>query len=133
MVQALHVIVRRKVLKWVSLFSTALLLMVPSIQTRSATFDVKPSSITIEPDRPIAQVAFSSLNARAVVFDASVERWAQTQGQDVFSPADDLIVLPPVFSIQPYGTTLLRVARRQHARRPTELSSKGHFIGGSRP
>jgi len=70
----------------------------------AATFGARPESITIDSKHPIAQVAFSSLNARPVVFDVTVV------------PADDVLVVPPIFSVAPYESVLLRVTLRHHDR-----------------
>lgn len=78
----------------------------------AATFGTKPSSIVIDPANPIAQISFSSLNALTVNFDVTVQRWTQAQGTDVFQPASDALVVPPIFSIQPYETKPIRVTFR---------------------
>lgn len=78
----------------------------------AATFGTKPSSIEIDPTHPIAQVSFSSLNALTVNFDAIVQRWTQVQGNDVFVPVPDSLVVPPIFSIQAYETKPIRVTFR---------------------
>ena len=81
----------------------------------SATFGTKPASLTIDPRHPIAQVAVSSLNARVVSFDVRVHRWTQNANADVLGSDEPagLIVVPPIFSIAPFDTTLVRVAFRQ--------------------
>jgi fimbrial chaperone protein len=78
----------------------------------AATFGTKPSSVVIDPAHPIAQISFSSLNALTVNFDVTVQRWTQAQGADVFQPAADALVVPPIFSIQPYETKPIRVTFR---------------------
>jgi fimbrial chaperone protein len=90
----------------------------PPTASPSGTFGVKPSEMTIDAAHPIAQVAFSSLSARVVTFDVRVRRWRQTATADAFEPAPDVIVVPPIFSISPYDTVLLRVAFRQPPVRP---------------
>ena len=78
----------------------------------AATFGTKPSAVIIDPAHPIAQISFSSLNALTVNFDVTVQRWTQAQGADVFQPAPDGLVVPPIFSIQAYETKPIRVTFR---------------------
>lgn len=78
----------------------------------AATFGTKPGSVEIDQTHPIAQVSFSSLNALTVNFDVTVQRWTQAQGNDVFAPAPDSLVVPPIFSIQPYESKPIRVTFR---------------------
>ncbi|HET9392554.1 MAG TPA: fimbria/pilus periplasmic chaperone [Candidatus Rubrimentiphilum sp.] len=78
----------------------------------AATFGTKPGNLEIDPTHPIAQVSFSSLNALTVNFDVTVQRWTQVQGSDVFAPVPDSLVVPPIFSIQPYESKPIRVTFR---------------------
>jgi P pilus assembly chaperone PapD len=78
----------------------------------AATLGTKPNNLVIDSAHPIAQVSFSSLNALTVNFDVTVRRWTQPQGQDVFQPAPDALVVPPIFSIQPYESKPIRVTFR---------------------
>jgi fimbrial chaperone protein len=85
------------------------------ILARAATFGVRPNAVTIDADHPIAQISVSSLNARVVSFDVRVHRWMQKGAAEIVEAgeAPGLIVVPPVFTIAPYDTTLLRVTFRQ--------------------
>lgn len=81
-------------------------------QARAATFGAKPNVMRIDVKDRIAQLEFSSLDARTNVFDVTVDRWSQNAGQDVLAPVNDPIVVPPIFSIAPYETVLVRLAFR---------------------
>ena len=92
----------------------------PAQRASSATFGTKPNAVAIDAQHPIAQVSVSSLSARTVAFDVRVHRWNQTAGVDVIDAAEiaGAIVVPPIFSIAPYETTLVRVAFREIAAAP---------------
>lgn len=79
---------------------------------RATTFGAKPNSLTLDAQHRIAQLEFSSLDARTNLFDVTVARWSQTDGQDSLVPVTDPIVVPPIFSISPYETVLLRLTFR---------------------
>ena len=85
------------------------------VSARSATFGTNPNVITIDSHHPIAQIAVSSLSARVVSFDVRAYRWAQSGAGDVLAPeeAAGVLLVPPIFSIAPYDTTIIRVAFRQ--------------------
>ncbi|MBV8688957.1 MAG: molecular chaperone, partial [Candidatus Eremiobacteraeota bacterium] len=91
----------------------------------AATFGTKPSTVTIDAQHPIAPIAVSSLNARTVSFDVRIHRWAQNADGDVVDAAEapGLLVVPPIFSIAPYQTTLIRVAFRGPAPSPSAEGS----------
>jgi fimbrial chaperone protein len=38
--------------------------------------------------------------------------WSQDAGQDILQPTTDLLVSPPVFTVQPGQSQLLRIALR---------------------
>ena len=78
----------------------------------SATFGLKPVSLTIDAKHPIAQESLSSLSARRTIFDVAVKTWMQVKNQDVLGPASGLVVVPPIFAIDPYDTVPLQAAFR---------------------
>lgn len=83
-----------------------------STQARAATFGTTPNSLVIDAQHRIVQLEFSSLDARTNLFEVTINRWTQTQGQDVLEPVSDPIIVPPIFAIAPYETVLLRVTFR---------------------
>lgn len=85
------------------------------VSTRSATFGTKPAVVTIDGRDPIAEIAVSSLSSRTVSFDVRAYRWTQSVAGDQLaqSEAPGVLVVPPIFSIAPYDTTIIRVTVRQ--------------------
>lgn len=77
-----------------------------------ANFGVKPNAVIITAEHPIGEIALSSLNAKPVSFDAGAVSWEIRNGSDALQPVSGVLVLPPIFTIQPYGRALLRVAFR---------------------
>lgn len=57
----------------------------------------------------------SSLSARDLVFDLDVVSWTQTGDDDTFTPSSDLVVVPPIYDVQPYRIMLVRVGLRGKA------------------
>jgi P pilus assembly chaperone PapD len=67
---------------------------------------------------------FSSLSARPRVFDVRVMRWTQRAGREVLAPDDGFIVVPAVFSIDPYQTVTVRIKPRAGTGPSIEQSEK---------
>lgn len=78
-------------------------------------FAMQPRVLTITRDEPIAELEVSSLNAQTRIFDVRVMRWTQRAGQDVVTPDNGFIVVPAVFSIEPYQTVIVRIQPREYA------------------
>jgi len=78
----------------------------------SGTFGFQPTQVTIDNKHRIVEISLSSLYALPAVFDVTVQRWTQEQGHDIFDPAPDVIIVPSVFTVNPYGTVPVRVTFR---------------------
>ena len=87
-------------------------------------FGMQPRVLTMTRSMPIAELQFSSLYAHSRVFDVRVLRWTQRDGQEVLTPDDGFIVVPAVFSIEPYQTVIVRIEQRASAERSVEQSYK---------
>jgi len=75
----------------------------------AATFGAVPATLTVERPRRVTEVELSSLDARRVIFDVSVRRGES--GEDV-AASSDVVVVPPIFSLAPYGVVVVRIAFR---------------------
>lgn len=90
----------------------------------SGPFGIEPGVLTINSGAQIAELQLSSLYGRTRVFDVRVMRWTQQNGRDTLSPDQDFIVVPAVFSIDPYQTVTVRIKRRSGTQNPVEQSYK---------
>jgi P pilus assembly chaperone PapD len=99
---------RQRVSLFVLLFAPLLL-----AQGRSASFSLSPQTVTIDQHARIAEFQFSSISARAIVFQVNVE------------PANEFIVVPSVFRIEPYRTQTFRVTVRNF---PASRSEESHRV-----
>ena len=54
----------------------------------------------------------NSLDARDLIFDLETVAWTQRGDADSFTPTNDLMVVPPVYDIQPFRRVLVRVGLR---------------------
>ena len=91
------------------------LVLVPALLApgRSASFSLKPDSVTIDAHARVAEFEFSSLSARPTVFEVEIEAGKK------------FIVVPSVFLVAPHATQTFRIALRTFAlpRERRELQS----------
>jgi fimbrial chaperone protein len=85
---------------------------------------MQPGVLSVTSAAPIAQFEFSSLSAQTRVFEVRVLRWTQSGGQDVLTPDNGLIVVPTVFSVEPYQTVIIRIEQRASGAPSVEQSYK---------
>lgn len=83
---------------------------------RSASFSLKPDSVTIDAHARVAEFEFSSLSARPTVFEVEVDA------------AKKFIVVPSVFLVEPHATQTFRIALRTFALPASEESYKVSVI-----
>lgn len=76
---------------------------------RYASLQIRPASLTLTAERPVAELTMSSLDAHELIFDARLYRWTQHGAADAFAQASEPLVLPPVYDVLPYERQMLRV------------------------
>lgn len=72
-------------------------------QGRSASFSLKPDTVTINAHARVAEFEFSSRSARPTVFEVDIEG------------GKNFVVVPSVFLVKPYETETFRIALRTFA------------------
>ena len=92
--------------------SAALALIGPA-PARAGSFRVDPVHIVLEADRAGAELRLTNVEAAPAGMRVSVFRWTQSGGQDVYEPADDIIASPPIFTVQPGATQVVRFGIRR--------------------
>lgn len=78
----------------------------------AASFRVSPVKLTLLAKRPVGSLIVSSGDGAPVAVRVATYRWTQVDGKDVYTPTDDVIASPPIFTA-PAGTKqLVRVGLR---------------------
>lgn len=96
-------------------FILGAIMMAWPVSSAAAQLGVTPRMLTIDAKHPIAEVSISSLRARPVIFDTSIELWEQHGNGDTYAASRSFIAVPSVFTVNPYATQLLRVTGRSPA------------------
>lgn len=80
---------------------------------QAADVSIMPVNVKLDRSNDRATVQVQNNGNEVVVMQAEAIAWTRQNGQDVDGPTQDLIVNPPIFSIQPGQTQVLRVGLRR--------------------
>lgn len=79
----------------------------------AADISVTPVGIGLAAGRDRVAVHVANQGQEAVVMQVEAVAWSQVDGQDRYAPSRDLLVNPPLFSLAPGRTQVLRVGLRR--------------------
>lgn len=75
----------------------------------AAIFNVEPIRIELGPDRLTATATLSTPGTEPVLVEAEAFHWSQGDGEDRLQPAADLVVIPPIFTLEPRLEQTIRI------------------------
>lgn len=90
----------------------ALLWCAPAV---SGSFRINPVQIVIPSDRRAASLTITNSDAAPVSVQVLTYRWSQSDGLDVYSPTGDVISSPPMFTMAPGSSQLVRIGLKKGA------------------
>jgi len=99
--------------------SAAALWLSPAL---ASTFTISPLRVELSQRVTTAALTVRNEGPEPVVVQAQSVLWSQASGEDSLAPTRDVLVSPAVFTLQPRGSQLVRVALRRPADAATELS-----------
>lgn len=109
---------------WLAVKSLVLVLASP--MAVAGSFAVNPVRITLDArDLPVAALTVRNNTAIATVVQADALQWMVQGEGDQYLPSNELLVTPPVFTLQPHGVQVVRVGLRQ--RTPAADGSERSF------
>ena len=79
------------------------------IDEKVAQLSVNPVILTLDNDQAIRTITLRNGGERAMVMQAVVNTWGVADNRDHYVPTEDLVVTPPVFTLQPGEEQILRV------------------------
>jgi fimbrial chaperone protein len=88
----------------------------------AGSFSISPLRVEFSQRVKTAALTVRNEGDAPVIVQASTLHWAQQEGTDALTPTRDLLVSPAVFTIQPGGSQLVRVALRREVDPARELS-----------
>lgn len=92
-----------------AIFLAMLPIRLPAV---AGTFQVDPVSIELLPGRRTTALSVRNRGGEPVSIRVHLYRWTQENGEDVHSETNELIASPPIFTVAPGGTQLVRIGPR---------------------
>jgi fimbrial chaperone protein len=99
-----------------------LLFIVAAHAASGASVSINPVRLNLGAQQPVGSLSLTNQGTEPVVLQLDVAAWTQSDGQDVDTPTDDLLATPPMVSIAPGATQLVRVGLRHPAPSAQERS-----------
>lgn len=96
-----------------SLFATALLSSLIPALAWAGSFTVSPVRLELSPQRPVSSLTITNDGAEPVSIDARGMNWTQQNGADEHEETRELIVTPPVFTLAPGASQIVRIGLRR--------------------
>jgi len=103
-----------------SVLASAAAFWLPS--TSAGSFGLSPLRLDLSSQAATASVNVRNNDSSPALVQAEAMVWSQADGEDKLEPTKDLLVSPTVFTLQPRGSQLVRVALRGAADPTRELS-----------
>lgn len=75
----------------------------------ASTFQVSPVTATLTPDKPVAALTVRNVGADPTVVQLQLMSWSQADGTDKYMPTSDVLATPPIFTVPPHGSQVIRV------------------------
>ena len=97
-------------MKWLAACrrGAALVLLVCST-AQAASLQVNPLRVHLPAKRPVSSVEVMNLGATATDVEVQLHAWKQVDGEDVLEPTNQVVVTPPIFSIDPGSSQVVRI------------------------
>jgi fimbrial chaperone protein len=97
-------------------------LLALSAPALAGSFSISPLRVDFAGTAGTAALTVRNEDATPVVIQTQGMGWSQEGGQDALSPSRDLLISPAVFTLQPGGSQLIRVALRRGVDPTRELA-----------
>ena len=102
------------------MLGSALSLLVGVLHAGSV--DVAPVNASLSVDHSIQGFTVHNNSQSPETVQVSLMNWQQDKGQDVLTQANDLLATPPLFTVMPGKTQIIRVGLRQAQAKETEAA-----------
>lgn len=99
--------------RFAALLTAAAAAWVVAAPAEAGTFRVDPVNIVLAENRAATELRLTNVEAAPVGVRVTALRWTQRDGKDVYEPTDDVIASPPIFTVAPRGTQLVRFGLRR--------------------
>lgn len=106
----------------IAVLTLAVVFGLPSARLQVWSLDVSPVRVVLSQAYPTASLTVQNNSSEATVVQIEIMAWSQAAGQDVYTPSRDLLANPPIFTVSPKGTQIVRVGLRRSVDLQSELA-----------
>jgi fimbrial chaperone protein len=92
-------------------FGLALLLVAQA--AGAGSFGISPLRVTLTSERPAGMLTVRNQSADETIVQLQPHTWSQQDGTDRLEPTTDLIAVPPLFTLPPGGSQVVRLGLRR--------------------
>jgi fimbrial chaperone protein len=89
---------------------------------QASSFSVNPVRVTLSAKQPVAAITVRNSDAQQTVVQLETNAWTQVDGKDTQVPSSDLLATPPIFTLPPGGSQIIRVGLRNARKFPGEVT-----------
>jgi fimbrial chaperone protein len=88
----------------------------------AGSFTVNPVRLTLSATQSVAAVTVKNIGEEATVVQLETSSWTQHDGQDVLESTSDILATPPILTVPPGASRIVRVGLRRPADPQRELT-----------
>jgi fimbrial chaperone protein len=81
----------------------------------AGSFSVNPVRATLSANQPVAAITVRNESNEPTLVQLEAFAWSQSMGKDVIVPSSDVLATPPIFTLAPKGTQIVRIGMRRPA------------------
>jgi fimbrial chaperone protein len=100
----------------------SLALLILANAALAGSFSVSPIRVTLMAQQPAGMLTVRNQSDEETVVQLQANAWSQQDGADVLEPTTDLIAMPPLFTLPPGGSQVVRVGLRRPPTAAGELT-----------
>ncbi len=104
------------------LLTATLLALVTSATAQAASLSVSPVVITLEENKHTAAITLKNEGSETRVVQTELLRWTQENGEDIHTASRDILVNPPIATLQPGQTQIIRIGLKRKVDKAQELA-----------
>jgi fimbrial chaperone protein len=93
-----------------------------AMQASAGGVSVSPTRVELSADQRIAALTLTNDSSRPYTLQMEASRWFQANGRDDHEPTDELLATPPIFTLEPGESQVVRVGLRRSPDANQELS-----------
>ncbi len=105
-----------------SMIAALLAIGIFSPVAQASSLSVTPVSVTLEEHKRSAALTLKNEGNETRVIQTELLRWTQQNGENVHTPTRDLLVNPPIVTLKPGQTQIIRIGLKRETDKSQELA-----------